>query len=57
MKRAKRPPTRHRGAHKRPYVTPGLTVHGDIGVLTQTKKGHFSDGTKKPVTRASGGNA
>jgi hypothetical protein len=57
MKRAKRPPTPHRGAHKRPYVTPGLTVHGDIGVLTQTKKGHFSDGTKKPVTRASGGNA
>ncbi len=57
MKRAKRPPTRHRDAHKRPYVTPRLTVHGDIGALTQTKKGHFSDGTKKPATRASGATA
>ncbi len=50
-----RPP--RRGGKKKPYRAPKLTVHGDIRTLTRTKAGTKGDGTGKPATRASGGQA
>ena len=44
-------------AVKQTYRTPTLTVYGDLGALTRTKRGNRNDGTGKPRTRASGGRA
>ena len=42
---------------KRPYCTPTLTVHGDLMAMTMAKAGSSNDGSGKPVTRLSGGQA
>jgi hypothetical protein len=42
---------------KKPYRKPKLAVHGDIRRLTKAKGGTKSDGSGKPATRTSGGNA
>jgi hypothetical protein len=44
-------------AKKKRYVRPRLDVYGSFLELTQTKRGTHSDGTGKPATRVSGGNA
>jgi hypothetical protein len=41
-------------AAKKPYQTPVLTVHGNLGSLTAAKKGKRVDGTGKPKTRTTG---
>lgn len=57
MNKGKKRRTRKSTGPKKPYRPPELTVHGDLRALTRTKKGKKSDGTRKPATRTSGGNA
>jgi hypothetical protein len=42
---------------KRPYRAPTLKVHGNFGKLTAAKGGTSNDGSGKPSTKLSGGNA
>jgi hypothetical protein len=49
--------SRQRTGTIKPYRPPTLTVHGNIEAITRRKKGTKADGTRKPRTRASGGNA
>jgi hypothetical protein len=44
-------------APKRPYRAPTLKIHGNLGKLTAAKGGTNNDGSGKPNTKASGGNA
>jgi len=57
MNAAKKSAPRRRPGPKRPYRPPKLTVHGDIGALTRTKKGTSNDGARKPRTKRTGTNA
>ena len=56
MSTSKGRPSR-RGRKKKPYRAPKLRVHGDIRELTRAKAGTKGDGTGKPATRTSGGQA
>lgn len=42
---------------REPYRPPRLVVYGDLRRLTMAKGGTKGDGTGKPATKASGGNA
>jgi len=42
---------------KRRYATPKLVAHGDLKVMTQSKKGTTADGGSKPKTHLFGGTA
>ena len=57
MNAGKKSASPHSHGPKKPYRPPKLTVHGDIGELTRTKKGTNNDGARKPRTKRSGGNA
>ncbi len=52
----KRPSGESAGKRKA-YRPPKLTVHGNVRELTRAKAGTKNDGTGKPATKASGGNA
>lgn len=54
MSKGKRHHARRGVGKKKAYRAPELTVHGNIGALTQAKAGSKSDGGGKPVTRATG---
>jgi len=53
MSRGKRRRSRSSAGDRKPYHVPQLAVHGDVGALTQAKKGKTSDGAGKPKTRMS----
>ena len=53
MSKGKRRRSRSSAGDRKPYQVPQLTVHGDVGALTQAKKGKTNDGFGKPKTRMS----
>jgi hypothetical protein len=57
MNKREKSQSRQPTGERKPYVSPELTVHGDLGTLTRVKKGTKNDGPGKPKTKASGGNA
>ena len=53
MNKGKNRRSRPAAGDRKPYRVPQLTVHGDVGALTQAKKGKTNDGAGKPKTRMS----
>jgi hypothetical protein len=52
MNKGKKHESRQGTGTKKPYRSPELSVHGDIGTLTRSKKGTSYDGTGKPRTKS-----